>query len=53
MTLTYKLLKHEDGTEQNYIKKGKNIIVPKNPSNKDYQDYLAWVADGNTPDPAS
>lgn len=25
--------------------------IPNNPNNGDWQDYLAWVADGNTPDP--
>ena len=28
-------------------------IIPFDPDNMDYQDYLAWVADGNTADPAS
>jgi len=26
--------------------------IPFDPDNTDYQAYLAWVADGNTPDPA-
>ena len=26
--------------------------VPKNNENRDYQDYLAWVAEGNTPEAA-
>ena len=26
--------------------------VPLDPANTDYQEYLAWVADGNTPDAA-
>ena len=26
--------------------------VPKNNDNKDYQEYLAWVAEGNTPEEA-
>jgi len=31
-----------------------NVItyVPKDPANCDYQEYLEWVAEGNTPDPA-
>ena len=28
-----------------------NAIIPPNDSNRDYQDYLAWVAAGNTPVP--
>lgn len=26
--------------------------IPKTTGNTDYQEYLAWVAKGNTPDPA-
>ena len=51
--MTYKLLKHEDGSEQDCILKGKNVLIPKDPDNIDYQEYLEWVAAGNTPTPAS
>jgi hypothetical protein len=29
-----------------------NAWIPTNPTNTDYQEYLKWVAEGNTPLPA-
>ena len=34
------------------VRKEDNWHIPFDPDNKDYQEYLAWVAEGNTPDPA-
>ena len=41
--------------ERRYIKKtesdGKTCHIPDNPQSLDYQEYLKWVAEGNTPQP--
>ena len=48
----YKLYKDMNNVnEVGVIYKGKKWI-PFDPDNRDYQDYLAWVAEGNTADPA-
>jgi len=50
----YKQVKNTDGTIfQNIIKRiSDNAFIPFDPDNTDYQAYLAWVAQGNTPLPA-
>ena len=56
MAITYKLFKLSEVTGvEHVIKKddlGMEYTIPFDPSNTDYQEYLAWVADGNTADPA-
>jgi hypothetical protein len=41
----YKLLK--DGVFNEQVGS-----IPLDPDNTDYQTYLAWLAEGNTPEPA-
>ena len=39
--------------ENNEIKRiADNTYIPFNPDNTDYQEYLKWLAEGNTPEPA-
>lgn len=48
---TYKLLKTEEGFLGRVLRNGSDTI-PFDPDNRDYQAYLKWLAEGNTPEPA-
>jgi hypothetical protein len=51
----YKLLKIGFSKEPNCvtIQKGKYLLtIPFNEANTDYQEYLKWLEEGNTPLPA-
>jgi len=52
--MSYKLLKDsKTGNELNVIlRKTDNSYIPKNQNNVDYQEYLEWVAEGNTAEAA-
>jgi hypothetical protein len=50
--ITYKLLKDLGGIELPTVKRSDGMFIPFDPDNTDYQAYLKWVAEGNTPLPA-
>jgi hypothetical protein len=48
----YKLIKNIDGFINVVQRLLDNACIPFDPDNTDYQAYLKWVAEGNTPLPA-
>ena len=50
----YKLVKSNDGQVRNdcVVKIVLNMYIPFDEANTDYQEYLKWLAEGNTPEPA-
>ncbi len=55
MAITYKLVKDIDGRDGSIAKKEDGVVVlsiPYATGNTDYQEYLEWVAAGNTAEAA-
>jgi len=49
----YQLLPDFVGQPAQCIKRlADNAFIPMDPQNRDYAEYLAWVAEGNEPLPA-
>jgi len=48
----YKLIKNSNNEVSCVCKLADNLVIPFDPANTDYQKYLAWLAEGNTPEPA-
>ena len=54
MTYTYKKVKDFDGVDSTtmILRKEDHAFIPFDEANIDYQEYLAWVAEGNTAEEA-
>jgi hypothetical protein len=49
--IIYKEVKSLNG-EVNHVVNNVGLSIPFNPANTDYQAYLKWLEEGNTPLPA-
>jgi len=51
--MTYKLINKDEGGQNIRLTTSTGYkFIPKDEANTDYQIYLAWVAEGNTPEAA-
>ena len=50
--MSYREILDPDNEIRSVLRLRTGTAVPLDPDNTDYQVYLAWLAQGNTPEPA-
>lgn len=48
----YKLTNPVDGVQMGVKRLNDSAYIPFDPANIDYQEYLQWLSEGNTPEPS-
>lgn len=48
----YKIIKNIFSEVRSIQRLSDNAFIPMDPANTDYQAYLQWISEGNTPLPA-
>jgi hypothetical protein len=48
----YKLINNRFGSPDCVQRLSDSAFIPLDPANTDYAEYLKWLAEGNTPEPA-